>query len=86
MYSKYISTHLDVKYDNFKKSIENKNYIENECWINTLMDYYGETILSPDRALRYRITRDKLLDILNVSEETIKHGLSVYQVIPFFFI
>jgi plastocyanin domain-containing protein len=60
MYSKYISTHLDVKYDNFKKSIENKNYIENECWINTLMDYYGETILSPDRALRYRITRETL--------------------------
>ena len=25
MYSKYISTHLDVKYDNFKQSIENKN-------------------------------------------------------------
>ena len=48
------------------------------------MDYYGETILSPDRALRYRITREKLLNILNVSEETIKHGLSVYQVIPFF--
>jgi len=60
MYSKYISTRLDVKYDNFKKSIENHNYIENECWVNTLMDYYGETILSLDRALRYRITREKL--------------------------
>jgi len=84
MYSKYISTHLDVKYNNFKESIENKNYIQNECWINTLIDYYGETILSPDRSLRYRITWEKLLDILNVSEETIKQGLSVYQVIPFF--
>ena len=84
MYSKYISTHLDIKYNNFKESIENKNYIRNECWINTLMDYYGETILSLDRALRFRITREKLLDILNISEDTIKQGLSVYQVIPFF--
>ena len=39
MYSKYITTTLDIKYDNLKRSIENKNYIENECWINTLMDY-----------------------------------------------
>ena len=84
MYSKYITTTLDIKYDNLKQSIENKNYIENECWINTLMDYYGETILSPDRALRFRITREKLLDILNVSEETIKEGLSVRDVLPFF--
>ena len=84
MYSKYISTYLDVNYNNFKQSIENKNYIENECWINTLMDYYGDTILSPDRSLRYRITREKLLTILNVSEEIIKEGLTVYQVVPFF--
>jgi hypothetical protein len=48
------------------------------------MDYYGETILSPDRAVRYRITREKMLDILNVNEETIKEGLSVLQVVPFF--
>ena len=61
MYSKYISTHLDIKYNNFKQSIENKNYIENECWVNTLMDYYGETILSPDRALRYRIARERYI-------------------------
>ena len=41
-------------------------------------------LLSPDRALRYRTSREKLLDILNVNEETIKDGLSVKQVVPFF--
>ena len=84
IYYRYIETNVYMNADTFKEAIENKNYIENECWINTLMDYYGETILSPDRALRYRITREKLLDILNVNEETIKEGLSVLQVVPFF--
>ena len=46
MYSKYISTNIDTKYTTLKKSIENIHHIDNECWINTLYDYYGNTILS----------------------------------------
>ena len=64
MYSKYIYTHLDVKYNNFKESIENKNYIDNECWINTLTDYYGETILSPDKI--ESLKTQQLLSLLNL--------------------
>ena len=48
------------------------------------MDYYGETSLSQSKSDRYRITREKLLNILNVSEDTIKNGLSVEDVVPFF--
>ncbi len=84
MNSIYISTELDMTFDNFKEALDNKNYIENECWINTIMDYYGNTILSPDKALRYRFTRENLLDILKVNEETVKQGLSVNDVLPFF--
>lgn len=84
MYNKYISTPIDITYDNLQQAIENKNYIVNECWINTLMEYYGETILSPIKSDRYRITREKLLNILNVSEDTIKNGLSIEDVVPFF--
>ena len=80
----YISTELDVSFDNFKEALDNKNYIENECWINAFMDYYGNTILSPDKALRYRFTRENLLDILKVNEETVQQGLSVNDVLPFF--
>jgi hypothetical protein len=48
------------------------------------MDFYSDTILSPNKAVRYRITREKLLQILNVSEETVKDGLTVNDVVPFF--
>jgi hypothetical protein len=48
------------------------------------MDYYGDTILSPNKSDRYRITREKLLNILNVSEDTVKNGLTCEEVVPFF--
>ena len=84
MYSKYITTNIDTKYDDFKKSIENKRYIYNECWINTLVDYYGDTLLSSDRSERYKITREKLLQILNKDEENITNGLKISEILPFF--
>jgi len=84
MNSIYISTELDMNFDNLKEALDNKNYIENECWINTIMDYYGDTILSPEKSLRYRFTRKQLLELLNVNEETIKQGLTVNEVLPFF--
>ena len=80
----FIATELDINFDAIKEALDNKNYIEIECWINTIMDYYGNTILSPEKALRYRFTREKLLEILNVNEETIKLGLSVKEVLPLF--
>ena len=84
MFSKYISTTLNLNYDNLKEAIKVKNYIDNECWINTIMDFYGDTVLSHEKSLRYRITRPKLLEILNVSEDTITQGLSIKDVVPFF--
>ena len=82
--STYISTELDINFDTIKEALDNKSYIENECWTHTIMDYYGNTILSPEKALHFRFTREKLLEILNVNEETIKQGLSVKEVLPFF--
>ena len=35
MFSRFISTTLDVKCDSLRKAIENKTYIPNECWMNT---------------------------------------------------
>ena len=49
MFSRFISTTLDVNSDTIRDAIENKTYIPNECWINTLMDFYSDTILSPKK-------------------------------------
>ena len=84
MFNRYISTTLDVNCDSLKEAIENKQYIPNECWINTIMDFYSDTILSQSKALRFRTTREKLLELLNVSEDSVKNGLTVKDVVPFF--
>ena len=35
MFSRFISTTLDVKRDTLRQAIENKTYIPNECWIKS---------------------------------------------------
>ena len=84
MYSKYISTELDVNCNSLRAAIENKSYIPNECWINTIMDFYNDTVLSQAKSTRYRVTREKMLELLNVSEDTVKDGLTVKDILPFF--
>ena len=72
MYSKYISTQLGVNCNSLREAIENKSYIPNECWINTIMDFYNDTVLSQAKSTRHRVTREKMLELLNVSEDTLK--------------
>ena len=59
----YINTELDLSQKTFKDSIAKQHYIENECWINTLYDLYGDNILSQDKK-RNVITKDIILEIL----------------------
>ena len=67
--------------DTFKEAIENKNYIENECWINTIYDFYKDTLLSDKR--RKHITRETILNDTGITEETIKHGISLNKIVLF---
>jgi hypothetical protein len=79
----YISNELDLSKNTFKEAIAKKHYRKNECWINTLMDIYGDTLLSKDKQ-RYRLTREKLLQIIGRTEETIANGLTIQEMEPFF--
>jgi hypothetical protein len=45
----YINTELDLSKDTLKEAIENNNYIKDECWLNTLNDFYGDNLLSQDK-------------------------------------
>ena len=80
---KYIHTELDLTKDTFQEAIKNNNYVKDECWINTLYDIYKDTLLSPNKQ-RYRITRDVILSTINKTEENIKDGLTIEEVLPFF--
>ena len=41
IFQRYIETELDPEYCTFEEAIKIKHYVENECWINTLNDFYG---------------------------------------------
>ena len=80
----YISTELDLSQKTFKDSIATKkHYMENECWINALYDFYGDNLLSQDKK-RNVITRDIILETLGRTEDNIKEGLSISEILPFF--
>ena len=65
------------------ESIKKEKYTQNECWINSITDFYGDTLMNTNRK-RNILTRDKLLAILNKTEETVKLGISITDALPFF--
>jgi len=65
------------------ESIKKEKYTQNERWINSITDFYGDTLMNTNRK-RNVLTRQKLLTILNTTEETVKLGISIKDVLPFF--
>ena len=46
IYHYNVRTDLDVNAEDFVKAIERGNHTEGECWINTLIDHYEDTLMS----------------------------------------
>ena len=46
IYHRYVYRAIAQNADTFKEAINKGNYIDNECWINLLTDYYADTIMS----------------------------------------
>ena len=82
-YYMYSCTPMDLSKDTFKEAIQNMNYTKDECFINTLYDFYRETLLNPDRS-RNVVTRQSILETINMTEETVKNGISIEDIVPFF--
>ena len=49
MYNMYIQTPLDPEFETFKEAINVKHYKENECWFNTITDWYKDTLMGEKR-------------------------------------
>ena len=62
IYHRYIHTPIRMSEETIQQAIKKGNYIENECWINTLTDFYADTIMN--ERTRNRLTRDKIIEIL----------------------
>ena len=80
---RYCSNSLDLSKNTFEEALQLKFYTKNECWINSLYDFYHDKLLSLDKK-RNLITRQSILDTLGVSEETVKDGLTIETVKKFF--
>ena len=57
-----IYTPIKMSEGTIQKAIKKGNYIENECWINSLTDFYSDTIMN--EKTRNRLTRDKIIEII----------------------
>ena len=78
MYHYTINTEMDVAGDNLVDAIKNKKHTDGECWINTLIDHFEETLMNTKKWESKRMTRDTILKLMNLSEEEFKeNGASV---------
>ena len=57
---RYMHTPIDLNTQTFFEAIRNKRYKQNECWINSITDFYGDTLMNTERK-RNILTREKLL-------------------------
>ena len=80
---KYTCNALDLTKDTFEEAIKLEHYREDECWVNALYDFYEDNLLSPDKK-RNLINRDTILDVLGRTEDNLKDGLRIEDVVPFF--
>ena len=48
-YYRYTSTDIDLDVDTFKEAVSKGNYQRNECFSNSLFDFYGDNLLRADK-------------------------------------
>ena len=59
------------------------NHHVSECWHNTLYDNYEQTLLRTEKNQNL-IARETTLCALDTTEEGIKDGMTIEEVLPFF--
>ena len=82
-YYRYTTTELDLTASTFKDAIAKMHYVKNECFLNSIYDFYKDNLLSATKQ-RNVITREILLKTIGKTEEEVKQGLSIEDVLPFF--
>ena len=82
IYHRYIETEIDGEYHTIKEALQNRMYRENECWINAFADTFEGTELMRQKRgkLAKTLTREKVLELMNMSEEEfVEKGASINQ-------
>ena len=72
IHHRYVHTPITQNADTLKEAISKGNYIDNECWINLLTDYYANTIMNER-------TRKRLFEIIG-RDDFSQRGTSIQEV------
>lgn len=84
---KYTARVIDMTANNLREAIENghcrKYHRNNECWVNALYDHYSHRLLNPEKK-RCLITREIIYDIIGKTEHSVREGLNIHDMLPFF--
>ena len=76
IYHRFIETELDPEYETFAEAIRVKHYVKHECWINTLTDFYKDTLMGEKR--KQQMTRETVLNLIGTTEDEFKNvGASI---------
>ena len=67
----------------FTEALGKQNYAKDECFINSIYDFYHDRVLKTDKK-RNVITRASILKTIGKTEGNVKDGLSIQDVLPFF--
>ena len=84
IYYRYIQTEVDADALTIKEALQQKEYKDNECWINALLENFeGTDLLREKRQQKNTIptlSRNKVLELLEMTEEEfINNGASINQ-------
>ena len=69
MYHNYIQTPLNPEYETLKEAIKVEHYQDNVCWINTLTDYYKNTLMGDKKREKNKLTREGILKLINKTKD-----------------
>ena len=73
---RFTTTELDMEASTFKEALGKQNYAKDECFINSIYDFYHDSVLKTDKK-RNVITRANILKTIGKTEENVKDGLSI---------
>ena len=79
MFNQYIQIEVNPDCLRFKDAVKKRDHIENECWINTLLDHYADSLMRHKRGkLAENLTREAILKLIRKSDEEFKtRGASI---------
>ena len=85
MFTIYIQTPLDPEFETFKETVNVKHYKENECWFNTIIDWYKDMLTGEKRRENSVLTKESMRKLMNKTEEAFKtNAASTQDMVPVF--